>query len=458
MKTGASYRAYPVGKQNIILSQWMGCARVIWNGKCGEYKYYAKYAQKFSPKYPPIDKTFSQFKSKELTPWLYECPSQILKEAARNWCLTFEKSMKGICGKPKFKKKSDKGSIYLTKELFHIVDYGKGNFGLFVGSKRNNIGYLKFKAHREFEMPKSVTVRKDAGKYYVSFCYDINNDEPESPNDTLDWLKEASDEYLDRYVIGLDRGIAIPVHTGKECFDFEKKQRINLNKTERYKKRLQRRLSKQDKGSNRREKTKIRLNRQFKKQANIRKDFLHKTSRKIVDSEAKVFIFENLKIKNMTKKPKPQKDKNGKFIPNKAKAKAGLNKKILNVGWYNMELFVKYKAERLGKATFKVSPYLTSQECAKCGHTHPNNRLVQEKFHCEKCGHIDNADRNAAIVIKKRAITLIKNSGTELVGKGIPLLTIGRGAEGKTGKVHTLPAHGDESSKKKIKAAANAAA
>ena len=54
----------------------------------------------------------------------------------------------------------------------------------------------------------------------------------------------------------------------------------------------------------------------------------------------------------MTRKPKLKKDNNGKFLPNKAKAKAGLNKSILDKNWYKLELYTKYKANNLGKAFF----------------------------------------------------------------------------------------------------------
>ncbi|WP_228154424.1 transposase, partial [Acinetobacter indicus] len=43
---------------------------------------------------------------------------------------------------------------------------------------------------------------------------------------------------------------------------------------------------------------------------------------------------------------------------------------------------------------------------ALCGHTHPDNRKSQDKFKCVSCGHIDNADHNASVVIKNRAINV----------------------------------------------------
>ncbi len=191
----------------------------------------------------------------------------------------------------------------------------------------------------------------------------------------------------------------------------------------------------------------------------IRKDFCHQTTRTLVNSSAKVFVFEDLKTANMTKTPKPKQNAQGKFISNRAKQKAGLNKAILDKGWHQLEIFTKYKADAAGKAVFKISAAYTSQECADCSHIHPNNRQSQSLFHCGSCGHIDHADRNASLVIKKKAINLILDTGTVLSEKGV--LTspdTGRGAKSKSNKRTRLLASGNEPSKKKRTAATKVAA
>jgi putative transposase len=233
-------------------------------------------------------------------------------------------------------------------------------------------------------------------------------------------------------VIGIDRGVAVPVHAGFKQFDYSDNQKKKMIKSYRYIKRLQRKLAKQQKGSNRRNKTKFRIARHHAKKANIRNDFAHKTSRSLVDSKFKVFVFENLKTSNMTRKPKPKQDEQGRFISNKAKQKAGLNKSILNVGWYKIEAYTKYKAFASGKAVFKISPAYTSQECALCDHIHPDNRKNQSDFICGNCGNVDNADNNASLVIKKRAVNLILDTGTVLSDGGLLRADIGRGGNIKT--------------------------
>ncbi|EKO3568803.1 transposase [Edwardsiella tarda] len=459
MLTGIKLRANPTSNQKLVLSQWMGCARSIWNAKVDEERYYRTFARKYYPigTYAPLDQKTSQFKSKELSPWLYQCPSQILRNSAVNWYQTYQKFMKGACGRPKRKPKTDKGSIYLTREVFHFDRCEDGNLRLFIGTKTNNIGYLSFKAHRKFEIPNSLYVRKERGQYTVSFCYENGKNEVKlsSNAEHLAFLQGSTKEYLEESVIGVDRGVAIPAHAGSMTFDFCDNQKKKMTKVDRYIKRLQRKLARQTKGSNRRNKTKHRIATHHAKKANIRNDFAHKTSRSLVDSQAKVIVFEALSTSRMTRKPKAKQNEQGRYVSNKAKQKAGLNKSILNVGWHIIETYTKYKAYQAGKAVFKIPAPYTSQECAQCDHTHPDNRKSQELFVCGNCGNTDNADNNASLVIKKRAINLILDTGTVLSDDGV-LRTqsdSGRGGNRKTSRAKSSTS-GVQRSVKKEKLAA----
>lgn len=459
MLTGIKLRANPTPHQKQILSQWMGCARVIWNGKVDEEKYHRTYARKYCAigTYPPIDQKAAQFKSKELTPWLSDCPSQILRNSAVNWYQTYQKFMKGLCGRPRRKAKTDKGSVYLTRELFNFEHCQDGNIRLFIGTKTNNIGYLSFKAHREFESPNSLYVRKERGQYYVSFCYEQGQPERKlSTNEEhLAFLQCATREYLEEHTIGVDRGVAIPAHAGEQTYDFADNQKKNMSKADRHIRRLQRKLARQQKGSNRRAKTKHRIAVHHAKKANIRNDFTHKTSRSLVDSSAKIIVFEALRTAMMTRRPKAKQDEQGRFVSNKARQKEGLNKSILNVGWRVIETYTYYKAYSSGKAVFKIPAAYTSQECAKCGHTHPDNRKTQALFVCGSCGNTDNADHNASLVIKKRAINLILDTGTVLSDDGV-LRTqsdSGRGGNRKTGRAQSSTSSAQRNVKKEKLAA-----
>ena len=459
MLLGIRLKANPTVCQKRILSQWMGCARYIWNAKCEEEYYHTVFARKYYPigTYAPVDQQASHFKNKAISPWLYECPSQIIRNTASNWYQTYKKFIKRQCGKPKRKPKTDKGSIHLTRELFQFKKCSDGVTRLFIGSKTNNIGYLSFKTHRCFQLPNSIYLKKERGQYTVSFCYSTCAEDKNLPanDEHLTYLQSTTKAYLNDVVTGIDRGVAIPAQAGNLSFDFTQAQKKNKSNAERYIKRLQRGLAKQkQKASHRRIKTKARIATFHAKCSNIRKDFCHKTSHALIKSPAKVFIFEDLKISKMTKRPKAKQDATGKFISNKAKQKAGLNKAILDKSWHQLETFTKYKAYQAGKAVFKISAYYTSQECTNCSYIHPDNRRSQALFQCGCCGYIDNADRNASLVIKKRAINMILDTGTVLSDRGVLTSSdTGRGAKNKTGKGLPLSASGDEPSKKKRKVA-----
>lgn len=456
MLTGIRLKANVTDHQRLVLSQWMGCARFIWNAKCDENRYHSTYARKYCPvgTYAPIDKKYSHFKDDDLSPWLSDCPSKILANSACNWFDTYQDFMKGRCGRPKRKKKTGNGSIYLTRELFRFEVCADGVRRLFIGAERNNIGYLSLKLHNKaFKEPASIYIKKRHDEFWVSFCYNDNLDEGAllSQKDHLQYLRCQSQEFLQNHIIGIDRGVKRPVQTGPMSFDFTPEQKQSMERKERNLLRYQKRMSRQEKGSKRRQKTKVKLSNTHNDIGNIRKDFCHKVSRVLVDlKDSRVFILEDLKTKQMTKRAKAKKDDSGKWLRNGAGAKSGLNKAILNASWHRFEEFLKYKANRAGKAWFKVPAWQTSQECAACGHTHPGNRKSQELFLCGNCGHTDNADHNAAEVIKKRAINLILDSGSELSDRGVLSLSdSGRGAKGKSRRAKSSRAPGDEASKKK---------
>ena len=106
----------------------------------------------------------------------------------------------------------------------------------------------------------------------------------------------------------------------------------------------------------------------------------------------------------MTKRPKAKRDAQGRFLPNGRRAKSGLNRAILGSAWGQVVAFTRYKALRRGKLVITVPHAYSSQECAVCTFTAPDNRRSQAEFVCQRCGHTDHADHNAAVVIAKRGI------------------------------------------------------
>jgi putative transposase len=377
-----------------------------------------------NPEFGFIDKTYAQFKSDALSPWLADCPSQILRNAATLWYDTQWKFMRGECGPPKRKHRGNGGSVWLTNELFRFGrDPATGALVIEIGTEKNPIGVIrvKWRKNRKFETPNSLTLKVNSrNKWTVSFSFDDKNgDDCNLIEHQKNWKAFALDlsagELANR-VEALDVGVNIPVATTSGNFNFSSEELASLKKQENKRKQGQKKLAKQLKGSKRRNKTKLAVAKTFEKQKNLRKDFAHKTSHALVHKTSKsIFITEDLQLKNMTASASGTIEEPGRSVSQKS----GLNRAILNVGWGQIMLFLNYKALRAGKIVFKINAQYTSQECAKCGHTHLDNRPEQKKFACGKCNFTANADYNAALVIKSRAIKLLKDSGTELSVRGV---------------------------------------
>ncbi|WP_278386772.1 RNA-guided endonuclease InsQ/TnpB family protein [Stutzerimonas kunmingensis] len=433
VQTGIRLKAYPTAEQAKSLSQWIGCARVIWNAKCDEDHYLRTFARKYLPlgTFPEPNKQYSHFKSEE-TAWLKKCPSQLLRNSATIWHSTYMDFLKGRCGRPRNKSRERGNYIWITRELFNIVEID-GRWELHIGSKTNSLGVLKVRwHHKPKHPPNSIWIRVEHGRWSVSFSYENGQPQPVELQEHLDWLRGAPEHELDKWVVGIDRGVARPIQTPYRHFKPDDNAIARQEKRERYIKRLQRKLARQIKGSNRRGVTKRRIAGQHRATRNVRDDFLHKASRALVN-DSKVVVLEDLKLKNMSRAARPKQcPETGRWLRNGASAKSGLNRSLLGVGLFKFEQFMRYKMEKANKPMFKVSAYNTSRECAVCGHTHEANRQSQATFHCQSCGHTDNADRNAACVIKKHAIRLIKDSGTELTSRGVlrPAGPLGRASNG----------------------------
>ena len=206
--------------------------------------------------------------------------------------------------------------------------------------------------------------------------------------------------------VGIDRGVAIPLALSNGvCFGFSDVQKKRLVEQERKKKRWQKIQARRVQGSRNQKKAKYKVARYARYAGNVRQDMAHKASRIMVDMpDKKLFVFESLKLKNMTKKPKAKQDAQGRWLSNGAKAKAGLSKALLASSLGITKVFTSYKAKRAGKLVIEVPAFYTSQECSQCGHIHPDNRVTQDTFICQSCGHSENTDINAGKVIAKRGI------------------------------------------------------
>lgn len=419
MQTGVRLSCNPPSELRHTLAQWMGCQRFIYTAKVVEDRYFRTFQRKtlsLTGVYPPSDQQYSQFKDKELTPWLYEVPSEILRNGTVRYQQALSRFHQGLAGRPKPKKKSSRQSVWLTSELFRFEPHPDGGHRLILGKGKKHWGEIPFTAHAPYQIPNAIVVSRQGGKWFVSFSYEDGIPEPNEA-DIIAHYAAMTQAELEAISEGYDRGVKVPFMSGEgTASDFTPEQKAHLIKLDQHRKKYERRMARCTKGSNRHRKMAGRIACQHAKAANIRREFAHQESYRMAESPIEVFIGESLKVQNMVAKTKPQpllhkdgspkRDQHGniRYQKNGRKAKSGLARSILASCWGQSWTYLQYKARRRNKLTIKVSPYQSSQECAECGHTHPDNRLTQSEFRCTNCGHADNADHNAARVIKKRGI------------------------------------------------------
>ena len=117
--------------------------------------------------------------------------------------------------------------------------------------------------------------------------------------------------------------------------------------------------------------------------ANARRDFLHKATTTISKNHAMVCI-EDLQVRRLSKSARGNIQAPGQFV----RAKSGLNKSILDQGWFEFRRQLAYKLGWNGAMLIAVPPHNTSRTCPVCGHVAAENRRSQARFECVHCGYV----------------------------------------------------------------------
>ena len=177
--------------------------------------------------------------------------------------------------------------------------------------------------------------------------------------------------------VGIDRGIEnlMALSTGEmvENPRYQKRSADMITK-------LQRTLSRKEKGSKNREKTRIQLAKALRKVRNQRLDYCHKESTKLA-ARFDTIAFEDLKIKNMVRNH-------------------NLAQAIMDATWGQLQRFSAYKVERRGGRVILVNPNGTSQKCSGCGKDVPKDLSIRT-HECPYCGLVLHRDTNSAKLILK---------------------------------------------------------
>jgi len=228
--------------------------------------------------------------------------------------------------------------------------------------------------------PKRCTLKRDVDQWYAAVTYEI--DAPDPPRST-------------KPTVGIDRGVVCAA-ADSDGVTWDGPRPL-VRKLDAQIERAQRQASKKQKGSRRRQKAYERVAKLMRKQRRVREQAINEISKYYALNYGTIVV-EDLHLKKMTSSAKGNEEKPGKRV----RQKAGLNKAILEQGLGELVRQIRYKAEILGGEVVGVPAPYTSQTCSVCGHVSEENRRTQASFKCVACGHAENADINAAKVIRSR--------------------------------------------------------
>ncbi len=349
------------------LRRFSGCCRFVWNKALALQKDRLDNKQSCLS-YPKMAAELVQWKRAPETAWLSDVHSQPLQQTLKN----LDRALRDAFHKsnpkrfPRFKKKGQGGS-FRYPQGFKI---DQENIRVYLPK----IGWVRYRNSRPIVgTAKNITLSEQCGKWFVSI-------------QTEQEIETPSHDYGS--IIGLDMGVA-KFATLSDGTIF---QPVNsYRKHEKKLKRAQRQLSRKVKFSNNWRKQKARIQRLHSKIANIRRDYLHKTSTTISKNHAAIVI-EDLQVSNMSATAKGTAENHGKNV----KAKAGLNRSILDQGWHEFRRQLEYKQQWRGGLVVAINPRNTSRKCPVCEHIAAENRTKQSRFECVECGYGANADLNAA--------------------------------------------------------------
>lgn len=241
--------------------------------------------------------------------------------------------------------------------------------------KLPKFGWVKFRWSRAVGGEiRSATVSRCGRDWFVSFLVEDGKVVPE--------------QHSSARAVGVDRGVAVAI----ACSDSTTRDRqFRTEGEQRRYLRLQQCLNRQLRGSANRKKTIASICRIKRRERDRRRDFVAWTGNRLATSNG-VVVLEDLKIRGMTRSAKGTLAQPGTWVSQKT----GLNRSILDKGWYQLELALRNVARYTGCRIVKVPAAYTSQRCSACRTVDPGNRKSQAVFRCTTCGHEENADVNAA--------------------------------------------------------------
>ena len=353
------YRLYPNKEQREYFAKVFGCVRFVYNKMLEDSeKYYELCGERLRT---------NPSSYKDEYPFLREVDSSALSNAKINLDHAYNRFFNRTAERPKFKSRKDGRCSYSTCMYRNNIRI-EGSY-----IRLPKIKLVKMRIHRPFTgaIRKVTVVKTPSGEYYATILSDTE-------------VQKLPD--VDKK-IGIDMGILNYV-TGSDGTVVENIRSYNM-----YMRKLareNRRYSRKQKGGKNREKQRIKLAKVYKKITNVRSDYLHKLSRRIVD-ENQVIACENLDV--------------GALMNANPKA----NRDIMDSSWSAFISMLEYKSQWYGRKFVKVGTfYPSSQICSSCGYKNSEIKgILVRNWVCPKCGASHQRDVNAGKNILKEGERLL---------------------------------------------------
>ena len=338
-------------------------ARFVWNLAL-EQRHLYRVRLRPAPGYVEQNRQLTEARADN--PWLAEGSVMVQQQALRDLDQAFRNFFGQSHRHPGWRRRGrDEGFRVVLPGHVRQLNRRKGSVYV------PKVGWVRFRWSRPVPVEvKSYRVTRDAaGRWHVAFAH----------------VPAPIPGPGTGEVVGLDRGVAVSVMTSAG----EALQAPALRPKERERLlRLQRRLARARRGSNRRSRVRCTIARLRARERDRRKDWIEQSTTALA-RRYDVLKAEALDVKALTRSAKGTTAQPG----HRVRAKAGLNRAILAQGWGLFLARLQYKAT--GRVQL-VAPQYTSQRCSACGHLAPENRESQAAFRCVACGFRCHADLNAA--------------------------------------------------------------